>query len=362
MKKIADFAFIVHSRDSSDLARKFYWLKFLPTSFVNFICFNLPPFVVSKITGLKSVTNENLSGIVIGIPMTARQLLEHKDAGLRRIISSVRLAKKKGAKFVGLGAMTSSLSRGGRDVIDNISEVYVTTGRTYTIKNITDYVEWCVSKFNLNRRTVNIAVVGAAGGIGSGVAISLAKNGFKNFKLIDLERKLTHLKKHIEVLLNHSDDLIIDVSHQISSVISSDIIIAATSAPEVIIKSVDVSPGTIIINDAQPSDVSPDIINNRPDVLVVEGGVVRSENIDCHFNFGLSSKKDIFSCLAETLWLAHNDIKEHHSIGEFDQKLLNKMREDSQKLGFSISKLQNTKGYISENYIDSFAKIIATRN
>jgi len=360
MKNI-DFAFIVHSRDRTDMLRKFPILRFLPVRIFDILTMILPPFIVSPITGLVNVHGNKSDGLVIGIPMTAHQLLESRTTAVKKIVKAVNLARLKGASFVGLGAMTASLSHGGRDVIDNVQDIYITTGRTYTIKNITEYVEYCIQKFKLDINKIKIAIVGAAGGIGSGVAISLARKGIKHFVLVDLERKLTRLQENIRVLEKHASDLTIDISHLVSSVTDCYIVIAATNTPEVVIRSEDISPGTIIINDAQPSDVSPDILKMRNDVLVIEGGVLNTKNINCHFNLGLAEASNIFSCLAETLWLTYRGIKKHHSIGEFDSQLYTTMQEDGLKLGFEISRPQNASGYVPEDYLMKFAKIVRNR-
>jgi len=285
--------------------------------------------------------------------MTAHQLLENRSLALKRIIEAVALSKKRGAKYVALGAMTASLSKGGRDVIDSIPNIYVTTGRTYTVKNITDYVEFCVSKFSLDRERVKIGIIGAAGGIGSGVAISLARIGFRKFILIDLERKIEHVKATMVLLENYSKDLEIVVSHKLGDVTQSKIIVAATSSPEIVLRSADVEPGTIIINDAQPSDIDPEIIKNRKDVLVIEGGVLHTDNINCHFNFGLRHKNDIFSCLGEAILLSSLGFEGHCSIDGFDQDLYNKLSETSDRLGFKICP-QNVHAIIDKEKITNF--------
>jgi predicted amino acid dehydrogenase len=356
-----DFAFIVHSRDRRDLPKKFPILRFIPNYLFDKLTKFSPPFVVSKITGLRTVENKNIEGIVIGIPMTAHQLLENKPLATKKIIDAAVLAKSRGAKYIGLGAMTSSLSRGGRDVIENVPDVYITTGRTLTVKNITDYIFKCVDLFNLDISNVTIGIVGAAGGIGFGVATLLARNNFKKFLLIDVERKLIPLKKRILDLEPDNRNSVIKISHQINEVKNCNIIVAATSAPEVVITSNDVSPGTIIINDAQPSDISPDIVKFRHDVLVIEGGVLTTPNIDCHFNMGLFKKNDIFSCLGETLILAHRNESWHYSMDDINLEFLNELRKTSNLLDYKISGIQNSRGYVTDLFIKNFHEIIKQR-
>jgi predicted amino acid dehydrogenase len=351
------YAFIVHSRDRKDLPRKFPFLSFLPTFVFDLITLHLRPILVSKIEGLKDENGNSIEGMVIGVPMTAHQLLENRSLAVDRIVQAVRLAKSNGADFIGLGAMTASLTKGGLDVIERVNDVVITTGRTYTVKNLTDHVEFFLKKFNLKISDIRVAIVGAAGGIGSGTAISLAKKGVKRFILIDLERKMIHLKKHLEILEHHAPDLEIELTHRLSAVADANFVITATSAPEAVIESKDISQGTIIINDAQPSDISEEILTLRPDVLVVEGGVLETPSIDCHFNFGLADKRSIFSCLAETILLAYNKDKEHLSMNSFDGLLYNRLENDGKKLGFGIKVPQNKYGYLSEKQMIEFARI-----
>lgn len=355
------YAFIVHSRDRADLPRKYPILRYLPNWLFDFLTLSLRPIIVSKIIGLKNRAGMDVDGLIIGIPMTARQLLENRSLATKRIIQAVELGKKRGAKYFGLGAMTGSLSKGGLDVVERVERVYVSTGRSYTIKNIIDYVDWCVDKFEMNPSKIRVGIIGAAGGIGSGVAVLLAISGFKKLTLIDIDKKSDMLRQHIIRLQQHSSDLNVDISHRVTNIQNCHIVIAATSAPEVVIRSADVQSGTILINDAQPSDISPEIIENRKDVLVIEGGVLHAPSIDCRFNLGLATKNDIFSCLAETLIMTYRLADKHHSLGNFSLELIDELKVDANKLGFRISIPQNTLGYISEKQIQEFATIMKLR-
>lgn len=349
MNKIK-FAFIVHSRYRDDIIRKYQFLKYLPNMLIDLLTYYLRPIKVSKITGLiDKNSNEEIFGIVIGIPMTARQLLENRGVALKRIIQAVNKSYNLGAKYIALGAMTSSLSKSGLDVINNIpKDVSITTGRTYTAKNICDYVEYYTNKFNLDISKITVAIVGAAGGIGSSVAVNLSRKGYRNFILVDLERKLSNLNGHIEKMNNYSNYINIESTHKLENISKAKFIIAATSSPEIVIKSSDVNSGSIIINDAQPSDIDPWIIENRKDVVVVEGGVLHTNSINCHFDFGLHHKNDIFSCLAEAILLAYKNIDGHKSIKEMDFELLGEFENLSSELGFKICP-QNILGEIKLN-------------
>lgn len=349
-----DYAFIVHSRERNDIFRKYPFLKHIPISVVDYLTENLKPIFVSKITGLIGINGESKLGIIIGIPMTARQMLEKRSKALKKIIQSVKLAKKHGAKIVALGAMTSSLSGSGLHVINSVRDVVITNGRTYTALNIVSYILYCIDYFKYDIKSIKIAIVGAAGGIGRGVTDLLIKEGIENLILIDLERKIENIRENYAKFNNNSkNQFSFRVDHRLESLREAKIVIAATSSPEIVIKSKDVESGTIIINDAQPSDVDPDILVNRDDVLVIEGGVVRTTSIKCHFDLGLHHENDIYSCLAEAVLLAYSNTENEHFV-ELNENTAMKLKRCSKELNLKISGFQNSLGYISSDFINQF--------
>lgn len=109
-----DFAFIIHPRDVRDIARKFPWVTFLPDPLVSWFFDKLGPVPVSQITGLVSKNGRPLKGWQIAVPSTAARLLCNRHRARKRILRAVRLAEKTGARVVGLGALTASLTDGGK--------------------------------------------------------------------------------------------------------------------------------------------------------------------------------------------------------------------------------------------------------
>src|SRR6185369_17715493 len=119
---------------------------------------------------------------------------------------------------------------------------------------------------------------------------------------------------------------------------------------------------TIIINDAQPSDVHPDVIKTRDDVLVIEGGVIHTPGVRCNFNFGLAGREDTFCCLGEVLILAHRGHFKHFALGELDLNLIAEIEKMSAGLSIGLSKFQNDSGYIPEDKIAKVKELIRNRH
>lgn len=369
MKKIG---FLVHARNHRDLIRKFPLLRYLPTRIIDWIAVTLPPIIVSKITGLTTKEGGPIEGYIIGITITAHQMIENREKATKKIIQACKYAEKKGVGIIGLGALTASFSKGGLDILPHVKELGVTTGRAYTTKTVTDYVKFCVEEFGYSKASVKIAIVGAGGSVGSSCAKLLAAWGIRNMLFIDLPKRAEHLKNSVENLQSvhlsrqnlqqgqASDIMNIQISHAISDIKGWDIIITATSSPEALLHTEDLDPGTIIVNDAQPSDVPKEVIKGRDDVLVIEGGVIHTPGIRCNFNLGLVDREDTFCCLGEVLVLARNEKFDHFATGELQEHLVSEIEEMSQGMGFSISKFQNdVQRYIPDAQIENVRTIIA---
>ena len=65
-----------------------------------------PPFVYSKVTGIKSPTGVEAEGWLIAIGTTPQQMLAHSPDFINsRLLKATRIAKSLGAQIIGLGAL-----------------------------------------------------------------------------------------------------------------------------------------------------------------------------------------------------------------------------------------------------------------
>ena len=106
-----------------------------------------------------------------------------------------------------------------------------------------------------------------------------------------------------------------------------------------------------MLDDAQPSDVDPEVLI-RDDVLVVNAGVVHTPDIRSHFNFGLADARDNFCCMAEVLILAAQEWQDHFVIGRgADLKLVDYIAELAKDTNFRLAEAQNAHGFIPKEKI-----------
>ena len=344
------FAFLVHSRGYRDIYRKYPILKFVPKGLVIFFMNRLWPITLSRVTGVHSLKDKTkVRGYVLGITMTAEYMMSHREEALRKIRQALYLARGKGAKIVGLGGLTSSLSGGGIALLD--IDVSITTGHAYTAYNVTQNLFKLTNIFNLDKSKIKVAVVGAAGSVGSLSSLILARAGYKNMLLIDLGRKSRNLDELESEIKKICLDVVVDKSNNVNDIRGYDFVVTATNTPEALVTTDKVSSGMIIIDDAQPSDIHRDVLKME-DVLVIEAGVVHTPGIHSNFNYGLKSKTDNFCCMAELLILASHQWEDHYVVNRATLENVDIISEMGKELGFEVAAFQNFQESIKDSKIE----------
>jgi len=351
------FAFLVHPRNTADIYRKYPFFRYFPDKFTDWAFRHFWPVVLSEVEGIKSIkSGKNIKGFVLTIPLTAKQMLEDREFAVKRIIDTIKLAEKLGAKIVGLGALISSLTKGGLDLIDKVKP-HITTGHALTTHTVTSNLFKFVELFKLDKNKVLVAIVGATGSIGSSSLKVLARAGYDNFLLVDIERKAYFFENLVVELKKMNPDVKIKTSSQIRSIKEADFIITATNAPEAVVTSEDLKSGAIVIDDAQPSDVALEVFD-REDVIAVEGGLIHTPNIKNHFNFGLKDRYDNFSCMGEIITLAAHEHNHNYVINKPTLELIDEISAMAKKIGIRLSQFQNTKEVISKEKLARVDNII----
>ncbi len=333
------YAFLVHPRDERDVYRKYPITRILPVRLLLFLLRHYWPVTISRITGLRAATDGRaIEGFVLSIPLTARQMIEDRTAAKRQILRATRLARARGARIIGLGGLTASVTAGGREV-ESLG-IGIVNGYAYTAYNVTANVLNLVERFKIDRKKARVAIVGAAGSVGCLSAHILAREGFSSLLLIDLPRKRGRSEEVCMGLTKLSPSMHVTMSHSVRDVHGCDIIIAVTNAPEALIVRDDLKPGAIVVDDAQPSDVADDVLT-REDVLVVEAGVVHTPGITTNFNLGLKNRHDNFCCMSEVLILASEFWRGDHLTGATSIDRADDLGRHGRELGFRVAAFQN---------------------
>jgi predicted amino acid dehydrogenase len=314
------FAFVIHPIDPKrDAARKYPFLaSVLPTGLIHFLSRWWPPVYVSHITGVRSaVTGNEIEGWLIACPFTARQALRLPTRKVyNKIIQAGRLAQKRGAQILGLGAFTSVVGDGGETVARHL-DIPVTTGHSLTVAFAVDGLVEGAHRQGIEPQSAAAAVVGATGSIGTACAELLAPL-VGEVLLVGrpgsdgVESRLAQVQARVEAAGARR----VCTSTYMEDVRDVCMVLSTTSAAEPVIEPEHLRQNAVVCDVALPPDVSSRVTREREDVLIVKGGVVDVPGeVDFGFDFGLPAGK-AYACMAETMVLALDKRYESFSLGK----------------------------------------------
>ncbi|MBT9176630.1 MAG: Aminotransferase PigE [Firmicutes bacterium] len=343
------FAFILHPIVADDIARKFKFTKRWPESWKEKFVRFMPPLKVSHITGVRS-EHAATEGYFVACPLTSRQLLGEvsTDEAIKKIVWAGRIAEKLGADIVGLGALTSVVGDAGITVADNL-KIGVTTGNSYTVATAVMASRLAAKKMDIEISEAHVVVVGATGSIGQVCARLMAKDA-KHLTLVarNLER-LVQVTKRIGDESGITPAVTADVN---ASLATADIVIAVTSALDCVVDPRLLKPGAVVCDVARPRDVSEEVAKLRPDVLIVDGGVVEVPgDVNFRFNFGFPPRMS-YACMAETMVLALEGKVGDYSLGrDISLEQVEEITQLADKHGFKLAGFRSFERAVTDEKI-----------
>ena len=381
--------------------------------FMEWECLTTDPGICNYMPALKSLQGTIAEGWLIGVPLGAREMMQRPNEETVEIIArAVDLGRDLGAEIVGLGALTSVVTKGGRAVTGR--GVAITSGNSLTTLMAIDALFLGAEKMYIDPIAARGGVVGANGSIGRACALmaseklsqltlfgspahptssrirlnSLAKDIFTYARsrmqageLDGMSLWLDRLVKRLDMsgvssgreygqqILNGGDLTLefinevcgyLDISIPIhtSTDISADLpacnlVIATSNNPDYLIYPADLCSGAVVCDVARPADVSPEVYAQRNDVLILEGGLVQYPDAVC-FGPNLGYRDGVnLACLSETVLLALEGDCQDYSIGNIlSLDTVHYLRELAQKHGFSLAGLRMGNHEIDDRDIE----------
>ena len=300
------FAFLIHPRTdpSEDLALVNPLLGLLPGKLVESAMRRLPlkPWVHATITA--DDRSGEVLGEVIAVPLTPSMLLgDDRALVAKRIDAGIDLAVAHGATVLGLGALTAPATAGGAK-LRRRTDIGVTNGNAYTAAVTAAAVERIAA--GMNRPPV-VALVGANGSVGTAVARLVGRSG--------VAEELVLVGRTPAALTALAGDLGATWSTDMSACRRADLVVLMTSAAGAVLTSEHLKLGATVLDDTQPRNTSPALATERPDVLLLDGGVVSTPGLR-RVGYGMDlDDAASFACLAESSLLALSDHRGHGTIG-----------------------------------------------
>ena len=310
-----NFAFIIHPvHPKRDVQRKFPVLgRVLPEPAIDYLSRFFPPVYISHITGITSqATGKEIEGWFIACPFTPKQMITlPPEMVYKKVIATGKLAQKLGAKILGLGGFTSVVGDAGLTISKQL-DIPVTTGDSYTIAVAVEATLKAARQMNIRPDQATTAVVGATGSIGRVCAQKLAD---QVARLILVGRRAEALQQ-VQALVKAQGRAEVEISTNMQDLRQADLVLTVTNAIEAVIESRHLKSGAVVCDVARPRDVSRQVVEERDDVLVIDGGMVKVPGpVNFNFDFGFPPGK-AYACMAETITLALEGCYTGYTLGK----------------------------------------------
>jgi fatty aldehyde-generating acyl-ACP reductase len=266
----------------------------------------LPPVATGRIHFPQAP--QKVAGYLIAVPFTAVQMLNLPRSRVQaKLELAVDKARDLGARIVGLGALTASVSAGGK-TLSRRDDIGITNGNAFTAAMTLSGIERLL---RLLPDDPLIALVGATGSVGSCLTRLLARRYSGRLLLVARNRG------RLDALAGETrrDDLAVEVSSDMGDVRRADLVVLLTSSSDSLLRSEHLKSGAVVLDDTVPRNTDPTLLTARPDVLIVDGGLVDVSGTTLRGG-GIGLPRGLaYACLAETMLLALDEHEGHFAIG-----------------------------------------------
>jgi predicted amino acid dehydrogenase len=363
-KRVNRFAFVIHplSQEYFKTVKPIELLsRVSPPVFLNTvekILAYAPPFVYSRVGGIKSPTGVEAEGWLISVGGTPREIMSRSpEFTYRRLLDAAKMARKLGAQIMGLGAFTKVVGDAGVTVARR-APLPITTGNSYSASGALWAAHDALLRMRLlpppkgkERAKFKATVVGATGSIGSACARLLVKAAEEVYLVSPETAKLLALK---ESILKETPDAKVFLSARADKHIADmDMIVTATSgAGKKVLDIMKVKPGCVITDVARPLDLPPEEVAKRPDVLVIESGEIQLPGDVKMKNIGLPQGV-AYACLAETIVLALEGRFENFTVGRsIEWEKVREIYKMGLKHGMKLAAISGVNGPFADEDIE----------
>ncbi|OIO68407.1 MAG: hypothetical protein COW19_03685 [Zetaproteobacteria bacterium CG12_big_fil_rev_8_21_14_0_65_55_1124] len=308
-----NYAFIVHPRGVSDIVRAYPELVGVSEAAVIQQARTTNVHVLSPMTC--NMDGRTLHGELLSIPYLAGEFREHLDEVRCALKEVIDYCEERHVRIAGLGALIPSVTRNGRLLADHSRSVGITTGHGFTAITIAATVLQVEAAM---KGPVQIAVLGAAGSTGRSALRCLALDKKeRNLTLVDRPSKRKVLQQLSKLFVTP-----VGIATDLDAIKDANLVVSVTNATTALLTPEYLSEGCVVIDDAQPENVSYETVLERPDITVIKC-LASVPSLRCGFDYGLFPKNEVeakqeftFTCLAETIMLSGVNHQGHFTVGD----------------------------------------------
>jgi predicted amino acid dehydrogenase len=340
------FVFIIHPLSLEDVVRYEPSAKGKGEAILRKIMEWMPAWNAAHVTGIRTPDGRETEGWFVSAALLPEQIISFpREKVYERILRAIEIGAELGAGIAGLGAFTGVVGDGGVTVAER-SPIPVTTGNSLTISAGIASLFRGADEMGIDPQEATAVVVGATGSIGS-ACVKLIAPRVK--RLVLVARNNTRLAKFYDSI---AGELPCESSYTTdlpAAVREGQLILTATSSTQDVIEPEDLQTGAVVCELSLPHDVSRRVAQERPDVLVTEGGNMllpgkphfeRVREPGQEFDLNLPPRTAL-ACMSETMVLALENRLESFSLGRGIE--VNKVVEIGQlaaKNGFTLADMR----------------------
>ncbi len=348
---------------------------------------------------VESKTGEKVALYFIGLFLTSSVIHRHmmnRDLGpMRGIVArAVDVARELGCQTAGLGGFTSIVTRNCQSL--PVGDIGLTSGNAFTVAMGLEAIFDAAKSQGLNLSKTTAAIIGAAGNIGQTnskilavkvpqlILIGTARTQAELEHIAEdiyayaakraLFSKETRLEGVAAVLrdMKGLEDLRDEASHpsfgrairrlaeahsrleppirvttDIEELKKANVVLTATNQKDPIIFPELLSEGPVVINDISvPADVHRSVLEQRSDVTVIQGGLVRLPRNPELCVAGIPLEPGVlFACLSETLLLGLEKRRGHYSYGPINESQVYEIAGIAKKHGFALARAKTERSF-----------------
>lgn len=312
-------------------------------TFLDKVAGHTDPMIFDQVN-VRSTTGDQVHLSFVGLNLTSRQIVNAmKSRNYRwimdKIEDAVLLARDAGCQVVGFGGFTSIISGNCRRVKTN--GVGLTTGNSLTIGMGIRALEEAASRRDIDLERSSLAVIGATGNIASTYAVMMAPH-VAELVLVVRDLESPKLKPVLADIRQAAPDVQITVADSVEAIDNCSAIVAASNAAEPLIYPHHLSPDPVVICDISlPADVAEEVSDERPDVLVIHGGVVKPPFAPDFSIGGIPlARGHMFACMGETVLMGLEGQTGHGSYGTVCADEVRRALAMADKHGFALGDIE----------------------
>jgi acetylornithine/succinyldiaminopimelate/putrescine aminotransferase/predicted amino acid dehydrogenase len=295
---------------------------------------------------VRSRTGETVHLTMVGLNATSQELARLKAEDdlewiTDQIDAAVAFARDEGCQVIGLGGYTSSVTASCLRV--RAKGIALTSGNALAVGMGVRALKEAARRRGISIADAWLGVVGVPGNIATTVATIM---GPQVGGMVLVARTLVspRIPALLSQLKRSAPETPIEVSDDVGLLRKCSLVLTATVGAGELVHPSHLGGGPVVVCDMSvPSDVSESMSADRPDVLVIPGGIVRlTQNEQLTFAGVELLPGHTYACMAETLLMGLEGTTSHGSYGSITPEAVDRIMALADKHGFVLADVESS--------------------